>query len=133
MNTQRLSALCDDLVLAGVTCSGCNTLRGYPLNPGEILSRQCNLKRSEVLLHPLQPLGAGNRHDLLPLRKEPGQRKLCRGVAFLGCHLPDQRDDLQVPGEVLSLEPRVMAAVIILRQILEALDLSSQKSRPSGL
>ncbi len=44
-----------------------------------------------------------------------------------GSQLLDQGHDLHVPGEIPALEPGVMAAVIVGRQVFERLDLPRQE------
>lgn len=110
------------------TPSGGNTLRRDLFNPGEIIRGQLNLQCAKILLHPVQALRSRDRHDMLTLGQQPGQRKLCWSAAFLRGHFPDQSDNLKILVEVLSLEPRIMTAVIIRRQVIEALDLTGQEA-----
>ena len=73
-------------------------------------------------------LGAGDRHDVVALRQDPGERQLRRRATFLFRDLPDAINEGQVPGQIITLESRRGAAVVIGREIIECLDLTSEEA-----
>jgi hypothetical protein len=66
-----------------------------------------------VLLDARDPLGAGNRRNLIALREQPGQSDLFRGCTGLAGNGLVFVDDAQVALEVLSGEARVGLAPVI--------------------
>src|SRR6202030_3295165 len=111
-----------------VTCAGSDAGGKHRLDGGQLPGVQAYLKRPEVLLEIAHPAGAGNGHDVLPLRQHPGERQLRRAAALRfreRSHLIDQR---QIAREVLALEARVGAPVVIGLEILGALDGAGEKA-----
>src|SRR6478735_2561847 len=78
----------------------------------ELVSAQPHAVRGDVLLQPRNPLGAGDRDDVVTLGEQPRQRDLGRG----GSHLRSDRDDLVGGGQV-SLEVLVGEARVVLAHI----------------
>src|SRR5712675_508473 len=76
--------------------------------------------------------GAGNRHDVVSLREHPRQRELRRGTLVLLRDFLDPRDQLEVLLEVLALKTRVLSPEIVLREIVDFLDLPREKSTAKG-
>ncbi len=72
--------------------------------------------------------GARDRHDVVTLCQHPRQRELRRRALVLLCDFLDSRDQPEIVSEVLSLKARVLSPEIVLRQIIDLLDLSSKKS-----
>src|SRR5688572_18096431 len=69
-----------------------------------------------------------DRHDVVTLREDPGQRELSGGAVMLLRDLLHLRDELEILLEILSLKARVLSPEIILGQIFDALDLAGEKS-----
>lgn len=88
----------------------------------ELRRRQPNSERADVLVKILAPLGTGDRHDVVALRQHPRQRQLRRRTADLGSQGPDLIDQGQIAREVLALETRRRASVVVGSEILGALD-----------
>ena len=65
---------------------------------------RCQLKlvSGDVLLDASDPLGAGDRGDVVALREQPGQGHLCRCCTCLGGNGLNLVDDAQVALEVLA-------------------------------
>src|SRR5712671_2779863 len=76
--------------------------------------------------------GAGNRHDVVSLREHPRQRELRRGTLVLLRDFLDPRDQLEVLLEVLALKARVLSPEIVLREVVDFLDMSREKSTAEG-
>jgi hypothetical protein len=72
--------------------------RGEVVEPLDLLSGQLDGVCADVLLDPGDPLGAGNRGDVLALREQPGQRDLRRRGVDLGSDRLDLVDDAPPPG-----------------------------------
>ena len=60
----------------------------------------------------------------------PSQGQLAGGDPLLGGQALDLLDQLQVAGEVLTLEARLVAAEVVLVEVVGAGDLSGQESPP---
>src|SRR5690606_3641398 len=52
----------------------------------QILARQLDIERPDVLLQPIDAPRAGDRHDVLALCEDPGERQLRRRTALLARH-----------------------------------------------
>src|SRR5579871_984869 len=113
-----------------ITRSGGYAYRGGGSNPRPILWREVNLQSPDILLQIGHPFRARNGDNIVPLRQHPGQRQLRRLAAFLQSNLFDPGDEFQILLEVLALETGIVAAEIVLRQILELLELPGEKSSP---
>src|SRR5690606_24601114 len=79
---------------------------------------------------PAAALGAGDRHDVVALRVHPGERQLAGRHALLARDLLDLGDQLQVAREVLALEARREAPVVVGREVLEAAELAGEEAAP---
>src|SRR5207302_4260261 len=79
----------------------------------EVRILEPHLERTSILLEIAYPSGARDQHDVRALRQHPGERQLRRTAVFL----PRQRlhlfDESEVAGEVLALEARLGAPVVI--------------------
>lgn len=51
----------------------------------DLLLRDMHLERPDILLHILDPLRAGDRYDVVALRRQPRERQLARRAALLIC------------------------------------------------
>src|SRR4030095_2347654 len=89
----------------------------------QVRGGQADVVRRPVLLEVLAALRAGNRDDVLALREHPGQGELARRGALLARDRLDLRHEIEVLLEVFALEARLEAAVVVLREVLDALDL----------
>ena len=67
--------------------------------------------------------GARNRRDVVSLGQHPRQRELGRSAFVLLRDLLDFGDQPEILFEVISLKARALSPEIILRQILDSLDL----------
>src|SRR6185312_3509630 len=72
-------------------------------------------------------LGAGDRDDVLALRQHPGERQLRGRAALLLSHLLDFADERDVLLEILPLEARVIAAEIVLGEVVRRLELAGEE------
>ena len=106
------------------------------VQPLDLLDAQLETVGGRVLLDARDPLGAGNRRDVVALRDEPGQRDLRRSRARLGGNGPNFLNflnflqDAQVAVEVLAREPRVgLTPVAVLRlELLRRTDRASEEA-----
>jgi len=62
------------------------------VNVAEIIGRQFDASRSDVLVQPVRLRGPGDRHDPRLLRQQPGNRDLSRRRLFPGCDFPELID-----------------------------------------
>ena len=92
--------------------------RRQVVQPLDLLGAQLDVVGGRVLLDAGDPLGAGNRGDVVSLREKPGQGDLCRSCARLGCNGSDLVDDAQVALEVLAGEARVGLAPVVVGELL---------------
>src|SRR5262249_54424661 len=58
---------------------------------GEFIVRERDVDGGGVLFKVLSPLGAGDRHDVVTLREQPGECDLRHGTALLRGHGLDRR------------------------------------------
>ena len=84
--------------------------------------RSVRRRRGDVLLEILPPLRAGDRHDVVALVQQPGERDLRRRRALPRRDLAHHRRRPHVGVEVLALVARIAAAEVALRILLGALD-----------
>ena len=83
------------------------------VQPFDLLGAQLDAVGGRVLLDAGEPLGAGNRGDVVALREQPGQSDLCRCCTRLGGNCLDFVDDAQAALEVLSGEEWVCLAPVV--------------------
>lgn len=81
--------------------------------------------RGRVLLHSLDPAGAGDRGDVVSPREDPGESCLRGGRADLGPDRADLVDECQVAPEILADEPGVVLAPIVVGEVVDRADLST--------
>ena len=93
------------------------------VQPFDLLGAQLDAVGGGVLLDAGDPLGAGDRGDVVALREQPGQGDLCRRGARLGGNGLDLVDDAQVALEVLAGEARVGLAPVVVGELLGRADL----------
>src|SRR5258708_39145881 len=77
------------------------------VQPFDLVGAQLDAVGGCVLLDACDPLGTGNRCDVISLREQPRQCDLCRCCTRLGGNRPDCVDDAQVALEVLAREARI--------------------------
>jgi hypothetical protein len=70
--------------------------RSEVVQPFDLLGAQLEAVGGCVFLDAGNPLGAGNRGDVVALREQPGQSDLCRCCTRLGGNSGDFIDDAQV-------------------------------------
>src|SRR6185436_6087706 len=76
----------------------------------------------------LTAAGPGDWNDVPSLRQDPGEGELRRRTALRPGDLPDALGELQVLFQVLPLETRIGPAPVVLREIIEVLDLAGEKA-----
>src|ERR1035437_5481497 len=81
-----------------------------------------------VLLKVTATLGSRNRNHVITLRHDPGEGKLTGRAPLLLGELANAFDQCEVPGEILDLEPRVVASEVIFAKVGRALDGAGQES-----
>src|SRR5262245_27367389 len=79
---------------------------------GEVLGRQLDIERADVLLETLDAPSAGDRDDVVALREHPGERELRRGHALRRGKLLDLAHQVEVALEALALEAGRRAAEV---------------------
>src|SRR5262245_51368070 len=99
----------------GVALAGGGAGREQTVDLRELVPRQRDAHRAQVVLEVLHALGARNGHDVLPLGQDPRQREL-RGSAALPCREAlDVGGQLQVLLERRPLEARVGVPPVVAR------------------
>src|SRR6266487_3066883 len=88
----------------------------------DLLRAQLDSVGCGVLLDTGNPLGAGDRGDVVALREQPGQSDLRRCRAGLGSDGLDLVDDAKVLFEVALGEARVVLAPVIVGELLGRAD-----------
>src|SRR3954447_12360399 len=96
----------------------------------EVLVGQVDVRGCDVLLEVLDALGARDRHDVVTAREDPGDRDLARLHVVLLGDLLDGADEFHVLVEDLALEARVVAAEVVVRQVVRAADGPGEESAP---
>src|SRR5207249_5096528 len=86
--------------------------------PLDLLGAQLDAVCGGVLLDAGDPLGAGNRSDVVALREQPGQSDLCRCCFDLSGNGSDLVDDAEIALEVLAGEARVGLAPVVVAEVV---------------
>src|SRR3989442_1608276 len=108
-----------DRILAG---------RSHLVEPRQLVVRQLDRRRGDVLLEVAPPLRARDRDDVVTLRLHPRERELRRRDALLGRNLLDPLDELEVALEVTGLEARIAPPEVVLRQIVRRAKATTQEA-----
>src|SRR3954468_10852306 len=87
-----------------------------------------DLEGRQVLVEVLPPLGAEERHDILALRRDPGQRELARAALLPPGDLLHPCDQVEVLLEILALEAGMIAAVVVGLEVLDATVASGEET-----
>ena len=98
------------------------------VQPFDLLGAQLDVVGGGVLLDTRDPLGSGDRRDVVALREQPGQRHLRRCGARLDGDGLDLIDDAQVALEVLAGEARVGFAPVVVGELLGRADLPGEET-----
>src|SRR3989449_2834661 len=109
-----------------------HALGGDRFDPSQILRAELNSRGPDVFLQVAASLGPGNRHHVLTLGQQPRERELGGRAPLLSRQLLHPRDEIQVLREVRALEARVVAAPIVLRQVVERLEPPREEPSPDG-
>src|SRR5438552_17196736 len=80
------------------------------VQPFDLLGAQLDAVGGGVLLGAGNPLGAGNRSDVVALREQPGQSDLCRCCSHLSGNGPHLVDAAQIAPEVRAGHARAVLA-----------------------
>jgi osmotically inducible protein OsmC len=91
-------------------------------NFGDIRGGQVDRCRADVLGEPFNPLGAGNRHDIVALRQQPSERQLARRASLAAGNIGDAMNQSQVRRKILRGKPRMSPPRIGLRQAFRFFD-----------
>jgi hypothetical protein len=98
------------------------------VQPFDLLGAQLEAVGGGVLLDAGDPLGAGDRGDVVALREQPCQGHLCRRRTHLGGNGLDFVDDAQVALEVLASEARVGLAPVVVGELLGRADVPGEEA-----
>src|SRR3954451_12640082 len=93
-----------------------------------LVTGQLHVGRRHVLLEVGAALRAGDGDDVLALVQHPGERELARGHALVGGELLEPADEVEVLLEVLALEARREATVVVLGEIVGGLDRAREEA-----
>src|SRR3989442_355192 len=98
------------------------------VQPFDLLGAQLDAVGGGVLLDARNPLGAGNRSDVVALREQPGQGNLCRCRSDLSGNGSNLLDGAQIALEVLAREARVGLAPVVVGELLGRADLAREEA-----
>ncbi len=108
----------------GVAQTRSSAARGDFVDTAQVFASQFDFQCGGIFFKILAPLRAGDRNDVLTLRKQPGEGELTGSAfLFLGNGL-DAANQVEILLKIFSLESRRIPAIIVGRKILEALDLT---------
>src|SRR5467141_1459597 len=96
------------------------------VQPFDLLGAQLDAVGGGVLLDAGNPLGAGNRSDVVTLCEQPGQSDLCRCCSRLSGNGSDLVNNAQITLEVLAGEARVGLAPVVAGELLGRADLARE-------
>src|SRR6266852_1265187 len=92
--------------LGGVARAGGGARRRYFVNARQVLRREQDFHRPEILVQISASLGADEGNNLFAARQQPGKRELRGRAVFLPGDLLDAPDKLEIALEIFSLEAR---------------------------
>src|SRR5207237_5428724 len=113
-----------------VTGARGDAFRRHGVDSREIALAQGDAGRPGVLFEPGALRRAGNRHDVVPPRQEPGQRQLRRRAALLPRDLLALADEVQALLKVRPLKPGRAATEVTRRQVVELLEPAWDRAGP---
>src|SRR4051812_46741957 len=116
----------------GIPLPSSGPLRSHFLDLVQIRAAELHLQGSDILLQVAPLLGPGDRNDVLPLRQQPGEGQLCRSALLAPRNLLHSGDQVEIPLKVFSLKAGSIPAIVVLRQVVEVPEPSSQKSATQG-
>src|SRR6266404_281833 len=102
--------------------------RRQVVQPLDLLGAQVQAVGCGVLLDAGDPLGAGNRGDVIALRKQPRQGDLRRCRTHLCGNGLDLVNDAQVAPEILAGEARVGLAPIVVGELFGRANLAGEEA-----
>src|SRR5258708_7584553 len=96
------------VALAGSCAHGSGSFQ-----PAQVVGGEPDRQSRGILLQVLAALGPWDGDDVVAAREDPGQRQLRRRDLLLARDGLDARDQLQISGEVLALEARIVAPPVV--------------------
>src|SRR3954464_9837631 len=108
-----------------VACAGggLEVVQAFELRFGEL-----DLVSRGVLLDASDAAGAGDRGDVVSPGEDPRERGLRGGCADLRADRADLVDEREVAAEVLTGEPRVGLAPVVVWEVVDGADLSGEEA-----
>jgi len=114
-------------VLGIALARSCAVRSGF-IKTAEIVRRKLHAERTEVFLQIFAAFSAGDGNDVAALGEKPCKSELAgRAILFFGDGF-DAGDQVEIFLEIVALETRRKAAVVVWCKILEALDLAGEKA-----
>src|ERR1051325_148024 len=114
----------------GVAQARRRVARDRAIDAPQLFGSESHLRGPGVLLDVAAAFRSGNRDDILALRQDPGERELRRGTLLFPRHRLHRVGERQIALEVLALKARIVAAVIVRREVLGLLEPAAQESAP---
>ena len=114
----------------GVTRSRCSPARRDCIESSNIFCAESNIDRGDAVLHRNTALGAGDRHNIVPLRQQPCEGNLRLGHAMCIGNGANGIDHFQILGQVFRRIAWVVATPVVSGQLVEAADCACQKPTP---
>lgn len=97
-----------------------------------LLLRERHVRSADILFEILDALGSWNDYKVVALSEDPGEDELRGCDTFLSGELLESVDELEILGEVLGVEARVVAAEVIRLKVLRGLVLARQHTAAQG-
>jgi hypothetical protein len=94
----------------------------------KIFIGQTNMQGSEILFEITGVLRSRNGDDVLPLGENPGKSQLRRRTVDFLSHLSYSLGQMQIAPEIISLEPGMMTAPVVLWNVIRRLESPSEKA-----
>src|SRR5215468_1315902 len=114
----------------GITFAGDGVARRNFFDLAQITIGQADVQGPEILLQIFSAFSSENGDDVLSLGQDPSQSQLRRGATFRRCERTSPLDQIEVALEILALETRRIATIVVRRQVFKTLDRSAQEPSP---
>src|SRR5579863_7661103 len=111
-----------------IACPSSCITRKDLVAPALVLCGKLNVNSSDIFFQIFTALGTRNRHNILSLRQHPSQSQLRGPAAFLFRYFLHPAHQIKILLEVIALESRRIATVIVGGEIIESFELPSQET-----
>ena len=99
-------------------------------DPLHVAGVEDDVERPEVFVDTTRALGSRDRDDVGALGEQPRERELSGPAAFVLGDPLDAPDELGILRQVLGIEPRMHAAAVVGREVVQAVDRAGEEASP---